>query len=186
MTPAHRPRRQEKNPPLRSGVIRNAACAAAVFALIESAHAVQIEPLGKAIAAALGTTKAFKNSMNLDGKTATSFYYSKDSRGAPEALAFIEKGIYPPNCTHTWVVGVEAKTQKVKEVRVVEMSCPHAFPTKSSSFLAQYKGKGPADAAKLHDEIDTIAKATGSSKLATDAVKRSIEAAVKVAKGQKK
>ena len=89
-------------------------------------------------------------------------------------MAFIQKGIYEPNCTHTWAIGIDPKTGKVTQVRVIEMSCPHAFPTKADSFLDQFKGKGPADAATLDSSIATIAKATGSCKLATDAVKRSI------------
>ncbi|MBC7692341.1 MAG: FMN-binding protein [Methylotenera sp.] len=143
---------------------------------MESAHAAEFEPLGKAAAAALGTTKAFRKTVNVDKRDVTLFY-SKDASGQPEKYAFVEKGIYEPSCTHTWVVGVDAKTNKVSEVRVVEMSCPHAFPTKAASFLDQFKGKGPADVAKLSSQISTIAKATGSANLTTDAVKRSITAA---------
>ena len=62
----------------------------------------------------------------------------------------------------------------ITQVRPIEMACNHAFPTKAAGYLDQYKGKGPADAAKLSADIATIAKATGSCNLATDAVKRSI------------
>ena len=100
-----------------------------------------------------------------------------------ERVAVIEKGIYQPSCTHTWAVGLDGKTGAVTEVRVVEMSCPHAFPAKAASYLEQYKGKGPADVAKLDSQIQTIAKATGSCRLTTEAVSRAITGYSK-AKGQ--
>lgn len=150
-----------------------------LLALIEKTQAAEFEPLGKAVAGALGTTKAFKKSMPVDGKSVDVFY-SKGGNGKAAKYAFVQKGIYEPNCTHTWVVGVDANSNKVTQVRVVEMSCPHAFPTKAANFLDQYKGKGPADAASLNEKVITIAKATGSSNLTTDAVKRSITAATKI------
>lgn len=150
-----------------------------LLALIERAQAAEFEPLGKAVAGVLGTTKAFKKSIKIGGK-ARDVFYSKGSNGKAAKFAFVEEGVYEPNCTHTWVVGVDAKTAKVLSVRVVEMSCPHAYPTKAANFLDQYKGKGPADAAKLSEKVITIAKATGSSNLTTDAVKRSITAANKI------
>jgi hypothetical protein len=55
------------------------------------------------------------------------------------------------------------------------MSCPHAYPTREQSFLSQFIGKGPKDAPTLKKKVDTVAKATGSSDLTTDAVVRSIE-----------
>ena len=55
------------------------------------------------------------------------------------------------------------------------MGCPkYAFPTKSATFLDQYKGKGPADVATLDADIQVVAKATGTSQLTTQAVKRTI------------
>ena len=147
---------------------------------VEWAQAAQFEALGKAVAAALGTTKAFKKSVKSVGGGETDVFYSKGANGAPPAYAFIEKGIYEPNCTHTWVIGVDAKTSKVSKIRVVEMSCPHAFPTKAANFLEQFTGKGPADVAKLNSQIIPIAKATGSCDLTTAAVKRSITTAAKL------
>jgi hypothetical protein len=137
------------------------------------ALAVEIEPAGKAISAILQTTKAFKKTMQVDGKP-VSFFYSKDASGKVAEVVFIEHGTYEPNCTHTWAIGMNPDSQTVTEVRVIEMYCPHAFPTKSSAFLDQFKGKGPADVATLDTKVTTVAKATGSSNLAIGAVKRSI------------
>jgi hypothetical protein len=143
------------------------------------AFATEFEPLGKAVAASLGTTKAFKKSFKFEGKPLDVFY-SKNSSGKAAKFAFVQHGIYEPNCTHTWIVGVDAKSGKVDGVRVVEMSCPHAYPTKTEGFLGQFKGKGIADASKLKSDITPIAKATGSAVLAIDAVRKSIVAASKL------
>jgi hypothetical protein len=121
---------------------------------------------------ALGTAKAFQMKVSLKGK-ATTVYYAKNADGKPSRFAVIQKGLYEPNCTHTWVVGLNAKAE-VDQIRVIEMSCSHAFPTNEPAFLDQYKGKGPAEAASLKGKIHTIAKATGSSDLTTDAVVTSI------------
>lgn len=144
-----------------------------------SALATEFEPLGKAVAAALGTKKAFKKSFAFEKKPLDVFY-SKDKSGKAAKYAFVQKRIYEPNCTHTWVVGVDAKSGKVTQVRVVEMSCPHAFPTKTEGFLGNFKGKGFADANKLKSEVTPIAKATGSSELTVDAVRASLVAASKL------
>jgi hypothetical protein len=143
------------------------------------AFATEFQPLGQAVAASLGTKSAFKKSFAFEGKPLDVFY-SKDAAGKANKYAFVQKGIYAPNCTHTWIVGVDAATGKVTGVEVVEMACPHAFPTKTESFLGQFKGKGPADAAKLSGDVTPIAKATGSSNLAVDAVRKSIVAATKL------
>lgn len=144
--------------------------------LVEQALAVQFQPKGKAIADVLGTKDAFQKKLS-DGVV----FYSKNSAGKAAKFAFVQEGLYPPNCTHTWIVGVDAASGAVTELRPVEMSCPHAFPTKEVSFLSQFQGK--ADAEKLDSQITTVAKATGSSKLAIDAVKKSIKGA-KELKGQ--
>ena len=146
------------------------------------ALAVEIEPLGKALSTILGSTKVSKKNVTVDGKP-VGVFLAKDAAGKVSRAAFVEKGVYEPDCTHTWAVGIDPENGSVTEVRMVEMKCPHAFPTKAGSFLDQFKGKGPADAEKLVENTDVIAKATGSSKLAAEAVKRSIEA-FKVAKGQ--
>lgn len=143
------------------------------------AFATEFEPLGAAVAASLGTKKAFKKSFAFEGKPLDVFY-AKDGAGKANKYAFVQKGIYAPNCTHTWIVGVDAASGKVSEVRVVEMSCPHAYPTKTESFLGQFKGKGLADAAKLKGDITPVAKATGSANLAIDAVRKSLVAASKL------
>ena len=143
------------------------------------AFATEFEPLGKAVAASLGTSKAFKKSFAFERKPLDVFY-AKNAAGKASKYAFVQKGIYEPNCTHTWIVGVDATSGKVDGVRVVEMSCPHAYPTKTESFLGQFKGKSFADAAKLKDDITPIAKATGSSNLAIEAVRKSLVAASKL------
>jgi hypothetical protein len=140
--------------------------------LVEQAVAVSFQPKGKAIAEVLGTKDAFQKKLD-QGVV----FYSKGSDGKAAKFAFVQEGLYPPNCTHTWVVGVDAASGKVTEVRPVEMSCPHAFPTKEVSFLSQFKGKAIADADKLDKEIDVVAKATGTSKLAIEAVKKSLKSA---------
>jgi hypothetical protein len=145
---------------------------------VENANSVEFEKMGTAISKVLGTTKAFKTTVKRE-----TAYYSKGKDGKPLMYAFVEKGLYEPNCTHTWVIGVDAKTAQVKGVRVVEMSCPHAFPTNKPSFLEQFLGKGPADLKALKTSVHTIAKATATSNLATDAVARSI-AAVSNTKGK--
>lgn len=138
------------------------------------ASATQFEPLGKALSTLLESTKPFTKKFKR-GAEEVVLFYTKDDAGKLKKIAVIEKGVYEPNCTHTWAVGIDAETGKVDQVRVVEMSCPHAFPTQKEGYLSQYKGKGPADVKKLDDDIKTIAKATGSSKLATNAVKKSIQ-----------
>jgi hypothetical protein len=136
-------------------------------------HATEFEPPAKAISELLNTTKAFKKSIEVSGKP-VSFYYSKNSNGKMDRIVFIEHGLWEPNCTHTWAIGLDAGTKKVLGIKPIEMSCPHAFPTKSEGYLDQYTGKGPADVSKLDGDITVIAKATGSSKLMTAAVKRTL------------
>jgi FAD:protein FMN transferase len=143
--------------------------ASTCWLVMEQAKAAEIEPMGKAIMAVLGTPKAQKKVVG-----DTTLFYAKDASGHVTTAAFIQSGVYEPNCGHKWVVGIDGKTGTVTQVRPIEMACPHAFPTKAASFLDQYKGKGPADAAKLDSEIATVAKATGSCKLTTEAVKKSI------------
>lgn len=93
-----------------------------------------------------------------------------------DRLVVIQKRIYEPDCTHTWAIGLDSKA-KIREIRVTEMSCSHAYPTRKAGFLDQFDGKGPADVKSLPDQINTIAKATGSSNLTTDAVQVAILAA---------
>lgn len=140
------------------------------------ARAVEFEKLGNAVAKALGTKKAFQKTVNLNGKETTVFYAKSDA-GEPTKLAVVQKGLWEPNCTHTWVVGMDAHKGTVDQIRVVEMSCPHAFPTNKPTFLDQYRGKGPADLKKLKGDIQTIAKATGTCNLTTDAVVSAVQAA---------
>jgi hypothetical protein len=147
---------------------------ASALIAIDSAQAVQFEPVGKALAALLGTTKPFTKKVQ-QGSKETTAYYTKNKSGMVDKIALIENGVYPPNCTHTWAIALDAQKAEVKSIRVIEMSCQHAFPTRSASFLNQYVGKGPAQLTKLEGDIHTIAKATGSSDLLTAAVKHSIQ-----------
>lgn len=149
---------------------------ACILSAVDICQATEFEKLGDSIAKALGTTKAFKTQAQV-GKEAVSVFYAKDAAGKASKFAVIQKGLYEPNCTHTWVIAVNAATSKVEDIRVVEMACPHAFPTRQSSYLEQYKGKGPADSATLKDQIHTVAKATGSCNLTTDAVVVAIKSA---------
>ncbi len=152
--------------------IRKGICAVFLLLSLDSAFGVEFEKLGTAVEKALGTGKAFKTSVKFKGK-ATTVFYSKGANGKSDKFAVVQNGLYEPNCTHTWVVGLDHSAQ-VQDIRVVEMSCSHAFPTKEESYLGQYKGKGPADAAKLKGQVHTVAKATGSSDLTTEAVVTSI------------
>lgn len=142
-----------------------------------SAQAQEFQSVGDAIKKTLGNAGqgAFKKAVS----PGRDVFYSKNGQGKPARLAFVEKGVYKPNCTHTWVIGVDPQSSKVTGIEVVEMSCPHAFPTREKSFLDQYTGKGPAETQTLIKKIDTIAKATGSCNLTTEAVVRSVTDAAK-------
>ena len=94
---------------------------------IEMARASELEPMGKAIASILGTTKAFKKVLN-DGNSNVDVYYSKGANGKAEKVVFIEKGLYLSDCTHAWAIGLNAATNKVTEVRLLEMGCPTLNP----------------------------------------------------------
>ena len=69
-----------------------------------------IEPMGKAVAAILGTPKATAKKLNIgDSKIAVghsegavTVYYSK----ATGKYAFVEKGVFNPDCGHTWAIGI--------------------------------------------------------------------------------
>jgi len=149
-----------------------------LFLFVETAHSAEFEKLGKAISKALGTKKAFQKKVKVKGQEVQVFYNKK--KGKATKFAVVQKRIYEPDCTHTWVIGLDAKKSTVREIRVVEMSCPHAFPTRKASFLEQYSGVGPKGSKALKSKIVTIAKATGSSELTTDAVQTAIEAANKL------
>jgi len=150
-----------------------------VFVLsVENGEAREFEGLGKAVAEVLNTTKAFQVQLKYK-KEKYDAYYSKNKKGKAKTIAVVQKGIYPPDCTHTWVIGLNARSMKVIEIRVVEMSCHHAFPTNQHSFLSQFYGRGPKDVRKLKKKVITVAKATGSSELTIKAVQKSIISAKK-------
>lgn len=150
-----------------------------LLAAARSGRAVEFEKMGQAIAQLLGTKQAYRSSVEIDGKE-HSVFYSKGKSGKAERLAVIQKRVYDPDCTHTWVIGLDAVKAEVIGIRVLEMSCPHAFPTRAESFLGQFKGRGPASVSTLGKAIHAIAKATGSSELTTDAVSVAIRAATKL------
>jgi len=150
---------------------------------MQTVQASEFESLKTALSKALGTEKAFQKKVTVEGKTET-VYYAKGEDGKATKLAIVQKGLYKPDCTHTWVVGLDAASSTIDQVRVVEMKCPHAFPTNKAFFLDQYKGKGPADVAALKDKKNTniVAKATYTAYLTTDAVVSSINDAVEFKK----
>lgn len=153
-----------------------------LWVTMESVQAVQYEPQNQALITVLGTKAGVqkKSFAGTDGQA--EMYYAK-AGGKTSAVAFIEHGLYKPDCTHTWVVGIDPSSGSVTQVRMIEFRCPHAKPTASASFLDQYKGKGPADVGALDGSVTTVAKATGTSQLCTAAVKRAIQDYAKV-KGQ--
>lgn len=135
----------------------------ALWTQIERATATEFEKKGAAIGALLGTTKGVKK---VPGKAEGYFTGNR--------VVFIEGGVYQPNCSHTWAIGLDKTTGAVQNIRVIEMACPHAFPTRAASFLEQFKGIGPRNIGKL-ESVTTIAKATGSCLLTRDAVKHAIQ-----------
>ncbi len=164
--------------PVKKTAVQSLIVAITLSALIEKAQAVDIEPLATALLGVVGNPKVVKKTIS--GST---IVFAKNAKGKAEGtVAFIEKNLWGTNCTHTWIIGI-GKDGKVTQVRAQEMSCPHAFPAKEASFLDQYKGKGPADLAKLNGDIETKAKATGSCELATEAVKKAVTGYQKI-KGQ--
>lgn len=152
---------------------------------LDSAKATEFMKQAQALTKALGASKGIsKKSISLSGaldrsiaSSETAEVYALKEGSGVKKIAVVQKRVYEPNCTHTWVVGVNPKSLKVENVNVVEMSCPHAFPCKEVSYLEQYKGVGPADLKKLKGKVDTIAKATGTSNLTTDAVITAVTAA---------
>lgn len=157
--------------PLMMAPWRKFIIGAAIVVALDGAWAQEFEKLGTALSKALNSKSVFQIPSNANG------FYTKDGSGKPMRFAFVQKRIYQPNCTHTWVISLDAEKLFVTDIRVVEMSCPHAFPTKEASFLEQFKGKGVADAKSLKGSVHTIAKATGSSELTADAVVEAIKAA---------
>lgn len=143
---------------------------------IDQGMCVEVESLKSAIKATLGPIKAAaKRSVTHNNQT-FDVYFDKTR---PTQFAVVQSRVYPPNCTHTWVIGLNDKAV-VKNIRMVEYSCPHAKPATKKSYFQQYMGKGPADVMSLKSSIQTIAKATGSCDLTTDSVVTSIEAIAKV------
>lgn len=152
--------------------IQRALVVLASLPLISQAR--QLMPLGNALMATLKSKSATPSSKpDLKDKV----YYTIGADKKPERVSVVEKGLWGTNCTHTWVIGLDAKTAKVDDIKITELSCPHADPINTPKFLSQFKGKGPADSAKLKlgGGIDAAAKATGSSEMTIDAVKKAIK-----------
>jgi len=154
--------------------IYTAMAVISLWTLIETAGAGEIEPLKTALISILGRVQ-----VQHEGSAGMDYWKPKGPVGKATRVVFIERNIYPPNCTHTWAVGMAAKSGKVLSVHPLEMGCPHGYPAKSKDFLSQFQGKSYADIRTL-DNIDTIAKATGTCKLAAQAVKKSINEYQKV------
>jgi len=159
---------------------------AALALHLDQSVATEFEKQAVALGRALGATKGIKKkSVSLSGagldrsvaSTDSADVYAVKEGSTVTKIAVVQKRTYEPNCSHTWVIAINPKKLKVEQVRVVEMSCPHAFPCKEASYLDQYKGTGPADLKKLKGKVDTIAKATGTSNLTTDAVITAVSAA---------
>lgn len=147
---------------------------------VDRGCAVQIESLASAIKRILGPIKTAAKKPLTHGTEKFDVYYDKASKNR---FAVVQKRIYQTgNCTHTWVIGIDAQTSSVTEVRMVEYSCPHAKPAAKQSYFDQYRGKGPADVQTLKTDIASIAKATGSCELTTDAVITAIESVDKLKK----
>jgi NifU-like protein involved in Fe-S cluster formation len=166
------------------------AIALILWGQIESASAIQFEDRNSALRKLLGATQVKSMTATVDtSKTCTTrwcdarkdkaykaqAFYAKQG-GKVTKVAYIAQGLYPPNCTHTWAIGINPASGTVTDIRVMEMGCPHAHPTNTPSFMDQYKGKGLADVQKLDSDIQTIAKATGTCEILTDVVKKTIVA----------
>lgn len=149
----------------------------ALFALvsnIENALATQVEGLKSALKSLLKTEKVFQKKIDFE-KAKSTVVYSKGKDGKADNAVVIGDGTYPPNCTHMWAIGINPKTAVVSEARLLEYSCHHAEPTTAKSFMDQFKGKGPKEVATLESKTTPVAKATGTSELATKAVVRAIK-----------
>lgn len=143
--------------------------------LQRSAWAVVFEPVEQAIPAILQSKSVFPIVMQGKPRPDLKVFYSKDKKGV-QRFVVLEDRIYETGkCTHQWAIGIHPKTQAVTEIRVIEMKCQHAFPCEKKNYLKQYVGVGPKDLKTLKSKIQTIAKATGTSDLTTDAVISAVE-----------
>lgn len=142
-------------------------CLIAIVFYVDQGFSVEIESLKSALKAALGPVKSATKQTVTHNDQTFDVYYDK---AALVNYAVVQKRVYPPNCTHTWVVGINAKKKTVNKIRIVEFSCPHAKPATTASYFEQYMGKGPTDLESLKGSVSTIAKATATCDLTTDAV----------------
>jgi len=152
-------------------------CILSVSALsisLQDAFATQVESLKSALKSLLKTDKVFQKKIDFEKEKST-VIYSKGSDGKADQVVVMGNGRYPPNCDHTWTIGLNAKDATVTEAKLIEYTCHHAEPTTQKSFMDQYKGKGPKDVATLASKITPVAKATGTSELATKAIVRAIK-----------
>lgn len=150
-----------------------------------AAQATEFESLKSALENALGIkgqknktlATIYKKTYTL-GKLKHDLYYTKDAKGNAVRFATVQKDLYKPDCTHTWVIGMKVKPAvEVEQVRVVEMKCKHAFPAKERSFLSQFEGKKIADAKTLDRDVGTVATATYTATYTTQAVIRALKLA---------
>lgn len=93
------------------------------------------------------------------------FYISRDASDNPDMYILILDQ-YWRTCYHKYAVGIEP-SGKIKEIVVVELNCPYAYPINKKSFLKQFKDKNAADGRKGAIEVghgvDAISGATGSA-----------------------
>ncbi len=155
---------------LRYGIVP----ALLIWAKSQTAYAIDLEPLDASVSAAL-KSKSETQKGKIDG---IAVRILRDGSKKLEKIAFIVSKPWNNQCAHTWVVALDKKGS-VLQVRAQNQQCPHAEPTKKESFLKQFIGKGPADVDTLKAKVTTVAKATGSSELAAEAVEVSIKTFMK-------
>ena len=81
---------------------------AALLFLTLSAHAA-FEKKGTAIEKALGTKKAFQKKVKVEGKE-VGVFFAKDGKGKVSRYAIVREALFPPSCTHTWVIGLDGES----------------------------------------------------------------------------
>lgn len=110
----------------------------------------------------LKSTTDFKEKIS---KGPYTFYVSRDDAGnATMYILILEQ--YWRTCYHKYAVGIEPNGN-VKEIVIVELNCPYAYPINKKSFLGQFKGKnasaGKQGAIEVGHGVDAISGATASS-----------------------
>src|SRR5262249_19577392 len=71
--------------------------ALAVWATIETGVASEVQPLRAVLISVMGKVK-----VQHEKKNGAEFYFAKDAKNKLSSIVFIEDGLYPPDCKHTW------------------------------------------------------------------------------------